>query len=43
MRIPKGLTIEIVNGWKLLTILEKSFIIDVGLGSKYASSVNHNM
>ena len=27
----------------LLTIFEKDFIVDVRLGSKYASSVNHQM
>ena len=32
---------EIVNDWKLFTIFEENFIVDVRLGSKYASSIHH--
>ena len=32
---------KIVNGWKPLTVFAKRFILDVWLGSEYASEVNH--
>ena len=32
---------KIVNGWKLLTISAKSFILDVWLGIEYASEPSH--
>ena len=34
------LLLNIVNGWKPLTILEKNFILDIWLGSEYASAWN---
>ena len=37
------LFMEIVNGWKLLTIFAKSSILDIWLGSEYASVYNFNV